>query len=38
MVAGVPVTQGWAERIGADGYCPDAIEAVSVAKRLLGVE
>jgi len=38
MVGGAPVTQEWAERIGADGYGADAMEAVGVAKRLLGVE
>jgi len=38
MVGGAPVTQEWAERIGADGYGADAIEAVGVAKRLLGLE
>jgi trimethylamine corrinoid protein len=38
IVGGAPVTQEWAERIGADGYGADAMEAVSVAKRLLGVE
>jgi len=38
MVGGAPVTEEWAERIGADGYGADAMEAVSIAKRLLGVE
>jgi len=38
MVGGASVTQEWAERIGADGYAADAMEAASVAKRLLGVE
>ncbi|MFQ5712373.1 MAG: corrinoid protein [Candidatus Geothermarchaeales archaeon] len=38
IVGGAPVTQEWAERIGADGYGADAMEAVSVAKRLLAVE
>jgi corrinoid protein of di/trimethylamine methyltransferase len=36
MVGGAPVTQGWADRIGADGYAKDAIAAVAVAKRLVG--
>jgi 5-methyltetrahydrofolate--homocysteine methyltransferase len=36
MVGGAPVTQGWAEKIGADGYAEDAIAAVAVAKRLVG--
>ncbi|HAF70821.1 MAG: Cobalamin B12-binding domain protein [Acetothermia bacterium 64_32] len=36
MVGGAPVTQEYAERIGADGYAPDAASAVELAKRLLG--
>jgi 5-methyltetrahydrofolate--homocysteine methyltransferase len=36
MVGGAPVTQGWAEKIGADGYAEDAIAAVAVARRLVG--
>ena len=35
MVGGAPVTAGWAEEIGADGYAEDALEAVVIAKRLL---
>ncbi len=37
MVGGAPVTESWAEQIGADGYAEDAIGAVAVAKRLVGV-
>lgn len=37
MVGGAPVTKEWAEEIGADGYGEDAIEAVKVAKTLVGV-
>ncbi len=37
MVGGAPVTQDWAEKIGADGYAEDAIGAIAVAKRLVGV-
>lgn len=37
MVGGGAVTQQWAEQIGADGYGRDAIEAVKVAKELVGV-
>lgn len=37
MVGGAPVTQAWADEIGADGYGEDAIRAVTVAKRLTGV-
>jgi 5-methyltetrahydrofolate--homocysteine methyltransferase len=35
MVGGAPVTQGYADKIGADGYAPDAATAVDVAKRLI---
>lgn len=37
MVGGSPVTQGWADQIGADGFAEDAAGAVVVAKRLMGV-
>jgi len=37
MVGGAPVTRAWAETIGADGYAEDAITAVAVARRLVGV-
>jgi methylmalonyl-CoA mutase cobalamin-binding domain/chain len=37
MVGGAPVTQEWVQQIGADGYSEDAVGAVSVAKKLLGV-
>ena len=36
MVGGAPVTSGWAEEIGADGFSEDAIGAVGVARRLMG--
>jgi corrinoid protein of di/trimethylamine methyltransferase len=36
MVGGAPITESWAEKIGADGYADDAISAVAVAKRLVG--
>ncbi|RLB40632.1 MAG: hypothetical protein DRH12_09785 [Deltaproteobacteria bacterium] len=36
MVGGAPVTEKFAEEIGADGYARDAGEAVSVAKKLVG--
>ena len=35
MVGGSPVTQAWAEEIGADGFAEDAANAVTVAKRLM---
>lgn len=36
LVGGRAVTREFAKRIGADGYGEDAIEAVAVAKELLG--
>jgi len=38
MVGGAPVTQEWAKKIGADGYAEDAINAVALARRLVGSE
>ncbi len=37
MVGGSPVTQGWADQIGADGFAEDAAGAVVVAKKLMGI-
>ncbi len=37
MVGGAPVTQQYADHIGADGYATDASKAVALAKSLLGV-
>lgn len=36
MVGGAPVTQEWADKIGADGYAPDASAAVKIALALAG--
>ncbi|MBZ5540568.1 MAG: corrinoid protein [Acidobacteriia bacterium] len=36
IVGGAPVTRGWAEEIGADGYGEDALAAVALAKALAG--
>ena len=36
VVGGAPVTQAYADRIGADGYAPDAATAVEVARTLVG--
>jgi 5-methyltetrahydrofolate--homocysteine methyltransferase len=36
MVGGAPVTAAFARQIGADGFAPDASQAASVAKTLLG--
>jgi corrinoid protein of di/trimethylamine methyltransferase len=38
MVGGAPVTPEWAEQIGADGFGQDAVQAVAIAKRLVGLE
>jgi 5-methyltetrahydrofolate--homocysteine methyltransferase len=35
IVGGAPLTEGYAKSIGADGYAPDASQAVSIAKTLL---
>ncbi|NQT22960.1 MAG: corrinoid protein [Candidatus Omnitrophica bacterium] len=37
MVGGAPVTQDFAERIGASGYASDASQAVDKARELLGI-
>jgi 5-methyltetrahydrofolate--homocysteine methyltransferase len=37
MVGGAPVTDEFASEIGADGYGADALSAVNVARRLLGL-
>ena len=36
MVGGAPLTQDYAEKIGADGYAADANQAVARAKSLVG--
>ncbi len=36
MIGGAPVTQDYADEIGADGYAPDAASAVKLAKGLRG--
>ncbi len=37
IIGGAPVTQSYADEIGADGYAADAASAVDVAKELMGV-
>ncbi len=37
LIGGAPVTQAYADEIGADGYAADASAAVRQAKQLLGV-
>jgi corrinoid protein of di/trimethylamine methyltransferase len=34
IVGGAPITQAFADEIGADGYSPDAASAAALAKRL----
>jgi len=36
MIGGAPVTQSYADEIGADGYAPDAASAADLAKKLAG--
>jgi 5-methyltetrahydrofolate--homocysteine methyltransferase len=35
IIGGAPVTQAYAEEIGADGYSADAAGAVELAKSLM---
>ncbi len=35
IVGGAPINQEYAQRIGADGYAPDAVAAVQLARELL---
>ena len=37
MVGGAPITQAFADEIGADGYSENAAEAAELAKRLAGL-
>lgn len=37
MVGGAPVTQDFADEMGADGYGKDAVACVALAKQLMGV-
>ena len=37
MVGGAPVSQEFADEMGADGYGKDAVECVDLAKRLMGI-
>jgi len=36
MIGGAPVTESWANQIGADAYGADALDAVEKAKKLIG--
>ncbi len=35
MIGGAPISQEWAETIGADGYAEDAVGAVELAKKMV---
>jgi 5-methyltetrahydrofolate--homocysteine methyltransferase len=37
MIGGAPVTDNYAQEIGADAYAPDAGSSVTKAKKLLGI-
>lgn len=37
IVGGAPIMQDFADKIGADGYAPDAPKGVAVGKKLLGL-
>ena len=37
VIGGAPVTQNYADEIGADGYAPDAASAVDKVNELLGL-
>jgi 5-methyltetrahydrofolate--homocysteine methyltransferase len=38
MIGGAPVTRKYADEIGADSYCPDAIAAVDAARSYAGLK
>ena len=37
MIGGAPITQNYADQIGADGFSPDASRAVATAKELVSI-
>jgi 5-methyltetrahydrofolate--homocysteine methyltransferase len=37
IIGGAPVSQKFADEIGADGFAPDASQAGTMAKRLMGI-
>lgn len=37
MIGGAPLTQDFADKIGADGFAPDALRAIELSKKLLGL-
>jgi 5-methyltetrahydrofolate--homocysteine methyltransferase len=38
MIGGAPITENYADNIGADGYAPEAASAVEKAKELIGTK
>lgn len=38
IVGGAPITKEWADRIGADAYAENAVEAVTTVKALTGLQ
>jgi len=38
IIGGAPISQDFADEIGADGFAPDAASAVDLCKKLLGVK
>jgi len=38
MIGGAPITESYAEEIGADGYASDAASAADEAKKLMGIK
>ena len=36
MIGGGPISQAFADKIGADSYTENAVEAVEAAKKLVG--
>ncbi len=38
MVGGAPITREFSEKIGADGFAPDALRAIDLAKSLLSIK
>jgi 5-methyltetrahydrofolate--homocysteine methyltransferase len=38
MIGGAPITQEYADSIGADAFAPDAATAVQVARKIVGAK
>jgi methanogenic corrinoid protein MtbC1 len=37
LIGGAPITEKYAQEIGADGYCESAVGAVALARKAVGV-